>query len=175
MFAARGRRLRSMALLRVGHELISRGERYRIELTPAQVKTGKHDRFDLPEDLMPYVRQYLEVVRPALLNGRCHDVLWVNSSGQPWTAKGIQDRIVKLTRRRFGRAFGPHRFRHAIGTTAPMRDPTHPGLAAGMLGISAAMVELHYDRAGQSLGAATMDQAIRRRLRRLFRDPRSPL
>lgn len=174
VFAARGRRLRSMALLRVGHELVFRDGRYRIELTPTQVKTGRYDRFDLPEDLTPYVCQYLEVVWPALLNGRCHDVLWVNSSGEPWTAKGIQDRMTKLTRRRFGQAFGPHRFRHAIGTTAPMRDPAHPGLAAGVLGISAATVELHYDRAGQSQAAATLDHAINQRRRRLSRDPRPP-
>jgi hypothetical protein len=61
LLAARGRRLRSMALLRVGQELIWRGERYRIELTPEQVKTNKPDRFNLPAQLTLY---------PALPDGR---------------------------------------------------------------------------------------------------------
>jgi hypothetical protein len=38
-----------MALLRVGQELIRHGEHHRIELTPDQARTGKPDRFDLPE------------------------------------------------------------------------------------------------------------------------------
>jgi hypothetical protein len=94
-------------------------------------------------------------------------VLWVNRFGEPWTAKGIQDRVVKLTRRRFGQAFGPHRFRHAIGTTAPMRDPAHPGVAAGLLGISADVLEQHYNRAAQSQAATAFDQAFKRRGHRL--------
>lgn len=169
MLASRGRRLRSMALLRVGHELVLRGGRYRVELTPAQEKTKKRDCFDLPKELTPYTRHYLDIARPALLDGRCHDMLWVRTGGDPLTAKAIQDRMTKLSLRRFGVRFGTHRFRHAIGTTTPMRDPTHPGLAAGVLGISAAVLELHYDRAGQAMGAAAMDQAIRQRCRRLFR------
>jgi hypothetical protein len=40
-------------------------------------------------------------------------------------------------------------FRHAISTTAALRDPGSPGLAAGVLGISAEVVEQSYNRAGQ--------------------------
>lgn len=169
MLAARGRRLRSMALLRVGRELIHRDERYRIELAPEQVKTGKADRFDLPERLTPYVRHYLEVVRPALLDGQSHDALWINGRGTQLTAKAIQHRVFKLSLERFGQSFGPHRFRHAIGTTAPLRDPGHPGVAAGLLGISAEILEQHYNRAGQSQAATTFTQLIECRHRELRR------
>jgi hypothetical protein len=137
MLASRGRRLRAMSLLRVGKELIRHEQRYRIELTSAQNKTPEPDRFNLPESLTRYMRRYLHEVRPALLQGQMHDALWVNPKGGRWTAKGIQHRVMKLTLQRFGIAFGPHRLRHAIGTTAPMRDPCHPGVAAGVLGISA--------------------------------------
>ena len=75
--------------------------------------------------------------------------------------------MTKLTRGRFGIAFGPHRFRHAIATTAPMRDPSHPGVAAGLLGISKEVVEQSYNRAGQSQAAIDFDLAFTRRRTRL--------
>jgi site-specific recombinase XerD len=167
LLASRGRRLRSMALLRVGHELILRDERYRIELAPEQVKTDRPDRFDLPDVLTRYIRRYLTVVRPALLGVRIHDALWINHRGAPWTAEGIKQRVRKLTAQRFGQSFGPHRFRHAIATTATLRDPASPGLAVGLLGISGQVLEDHYNRAGQSQAATMFDRAMARRRERL--------
>jgi site-specific recombinase XerC len=169
LFASRGRRLRSMALLRVGQELILRGEHYRIELTPEQVKTGKPDRFDLPTALTPYIRHHLTVVRPELLAGRSHDALWIGHRGEAWAVQGIKHRVRVLTRCHFGQSFGPHRFRHAIATTATLRDPAYPGLAAGLLGISGPVIEEHYNRAGQSQAALMFDKAIARRRDKLRR------
>jgi site-specific recombinase XerD len=169
LLAARGRRLRSMALLRPGQELIWRGERYRIELTPKQVKTGKPDRFDLPAQLTPYIRHYLTVVRPALLGGRVHDALWINLRGEPWSPACMAQRIRLLSRQRFGESFGPHRFRHAIATSATLRDPDHPGLAVGVLGISGHVLEEHYNRAGQSQAVTMFDKAVARRRTKLRR------
>ena len=165
MFAARGRRLRSMALLRVGHELVQRDGRFRVELKPDQVKTGKPDRFDLPDQLTPYVRHYLDVVRPALLGGRHGDAVWISADGHggPLTTDGLSNRIRRLSQKRFGQSFGPHRFRHAIGTTAPLRDPSHPGLAAGLLGISAEVLEQHYNRSSQCQAGARFAEVIEQR------------
>jgi hypothetical protein len=160
MLAARGRRLRSMALLRVGRELVHRNGRFRIELAPDQVKTGKPDRFDLPDQLTSYVRHYLNVVRPALLRGRLEDAFWISMAGRPLTSHAIQSRIFRLSKRRFGQAFGPHRLRHAIGTTAPLRDPRHPGLAAGLLGISAEVLEQHYNRSSQCQAGARFAKLV---------------
>lgn len=149
MLASRGRRLRSMALLRLGQEFIRYGERYRVELQPEQVKTQKYDTFDLPDRLTPYIQKYLDTVRPALLRDNVHCALWVGIDGRPLLAKGIQGMICVRSRTRFGVTFGPHRFRHAIATTAPLRDPTRPGLAAPLLGISNGVIQTHYNRANQ--------------------------
>ncbi|MFC7477905.1 tyrosine-type recombinase/integrase [Dankookia sp. GCM10030260] len=166
LFAARGRRLRSMALLRVGRELVQRGGRFRVELTPDQVKTDKPDRFDLPDRLTSYLRHYLDSVRPALLRDRPEDAVWVSAQGGALTEAGIQSRIRRLTRRRFGQAFGPHRFRHAIATTTALHVPTHPGLAAGLLGISSGVLEQHYNRARQCQAATRFAEVIEQRRRR---------
>jgi hypothetical protein len=160
VFAARGRRLRSMSLLRVDQELRRYEHLFRIQLTPGQVKTRKHDRFNLPAPLTPYVLRYLEVVRPALLRGRSCDAVWITKGGGKLSPSGIQARMLKLSKQRFGTAFGPHRFRHAIGTTAPLRDPANPGVAAGMLGISKEVLEWHYNRAGQSQATTAFAKLI---------------
>lgn len=165
IFASRGRRLRSMALPRIGHELVQCNGHFRVELASHQVKTPKPDSFNLPEELSPYVFHYLQYVRPRLLRGQSHDALWVSLKGSPLTEKAIENQVFKRTRKRFGQGFGPHRFRHAIATTAVLRDPAHPGLAAGLLGISGRVVEEHYRLAGQSKAAMAFDQVCERRQR----------
>jgi hypothetical protein len=66
LFASRGRRLRPMALLRLGHELVRRDGRYRLELAPDAVKTNVEDCIDLPADLAACIDHYVHVTRPML-------------------------------------------------------------------------------------------------------------
>lgn len=168
MLASRGRRLRSMALLRVGKEFLSRDGHFRIELEPHQVKTKKHDSFDLPTPLTPFIEIYLDTVRPALLQGNIDDALWIGRTGRPLEAKGLQGMISVRSKSRFGETFGPHRFRHAIETTARLRDPAHPGIGAGVLNGSRRVVEKHYNRANQTTAVQTMEGFVesRRKLER---------
>lgn len=149
MLAARGRRLRSMALLRVGHELVRHDDRYQIVLSKDQVKTNKADRFDLPKQLTPYVDHYLNNVRPALLGKQVTKALWVTAYGNSQSEGGIQCRIRRLSKPRFGQSFGPHRFRHAIITTVALRLSRNQDLGSDLLNISPDITERHYNRAGQ--------------------------
>lgn len=167
LLASRGRRLRSMSLMRAYQELFAHNNGYRIEFTADQIKTNRPDHFNLPHRMTPYLTRYLDVVRPALLRGADLPDVWIGINGKRLTAKGIQNRILLLSKQRFGVAFGPHRFRHAIGTTAPLHDPTNPGLAAGVLGISKAVVEAHYNRGGQIEAATKWANAIEARRREL--------
>ena len=160
MLAARGRRLRSMALLRLGQEFIRCGNGYRVELQPSQVKTGKSDSFDLPARLSSYIDIYLQTVRPALLRDHCHNALWVGIDGRPLEAKGIQEMVCKRSKTRFGIAFGPHRFRHSIATTVPLLAPEVPGLASPLLGISKDTVQAHYDRASQVMAVKLFQEML---------------
>jgi site-specific recombinase XerC len=165
MLACRARRLRAMAGLRVGKELVLRGEIYRLELGPDLVKTKRRDHVNLPSALVPYIQRYLVGVRPALLAGRSQDAVWINPKGGKWTAKGIQHRVFKLTTARFGFGFGPHRFRHAASTTSRLRGRGSHGLSAGMLGISVETNEQHYERAGQVQAARMMNALVESRTR----------
>lgn len=49
---------------------------------------------------------------------------------------------------------------------------SHPGVAAGVLGIFADVVEQHYNRAGQSMAASAFDQVLKQRRQRM--SPESP-
>jgi len=164
MLASRGRRLRSMTLLRIGHEFIQRNGTYRVVLEPHQVKNNKHDMFNLPEKLTPFIHQYLDHVRPALLRGRQSEALWIGTNGDDLQAKGIQAMVCKRSKVRFGVAFGPHRFRHAIATTAVLRDPTTPNLGAAVLGNSTGVNEAHYIRADQVMAIRQLQNIIEKRL-----------
>jgi site-specific recombinase XerC len=165
MLAARGRRLRSMSLLRLAHEVLQLGEHYRIALTPDQVKTNRADHFGLPEALSPYVRYYLDMVRTALLAGRADDAFWISRDGTRLTAKAIQNQVFARTRKQFAQAFGPHRMRHAIATTAALRASGHPGLGAAVLNITGRTAAQSYNLAGQTAAALTFADLIEDRRR----------
>ena len=95
--------------------------------------------------------------------------LWINRRGEPMTAQDIKNRVREFVPKTVWDELGPHRFRHAIATTATLRDPANPGLAAGVLGISGQVLEEHYNRAGQSQAAAMFYKAMEERTDRLRR------
>ena len=163
ILACCGRRLRSVSLMRLGHELAYTGDAYRVDLKPEQVKTGLPDRFDLPSALTPHVDRYVRETRPALLKGKTCEAFWISGKGSTWTAKAIQNQVLELSRKRFGKAFGPHRFRHAMATTAPILDPANPGLAAALLGISQEVIDSSYNRSGQNNAALAYHVSLERR------------
>lgn len=167
MFASRGRRLRSMSLVRVGLEMRRGNDGYRIDLTRDQVKTDQADSFDLPACLVPYIEHYLRVVRPALVRGQYLTALWVKAGGGALSSKGIQTMIGWRSKARFGYTFGPHRFRHAIVTTATLKAPEHPGLGAQLLGISEAVARQHYTLASTNHAVGGLDDLIATRRREL--------
>ena len=160
MLASRARRLRSMQLIRLGKELVWQGGVYRLELNATQVKTKKPDRIDFPAYLTAYINRYVNNIRPGLLAGRQCEQFWLGARGGPWTAKAIQGQILHHSRIRFGVAFGPHRFRHAIATTSAIADAGNPGLAAAVLGISSEIVKESYNRCGQIQAAQNFSKLM---------------
>ena len=163
ILACCGRRIRSVSLICLGRELVRANEEYRVDLQPEQVKTGIPDRFELPKKLTPFIDRYVSDIRPALLQERVHEQFWISGRGGPWSAKAIQNQVLELSRKRFSKSFGPHRFRHAIATTAPILDPANPGLAAALLGITQGVIDDSYNRSGQHNAALAYQVCLERR------------
>ena len=147
LFAARAPRVRSMASLRLGQTISRAGDTYRIVFEHEDVKTGRRLEYHTPSELSAVIDRHIAVERAELLGAQTHDWFWLNQYGEAFTAGEIGDMIQRQSELTFGEGFGPHRFRHALGTTAPLADPAHPGVAASILGISGHMVEQHYNRA----------------------------
>ena len=165
VFATRARRLRAMAGVRIGNELVWRDDRFWIDLPPSLVKTKKPDSFSLPDFLSPFIQRYLHEVRPALLDGQWSDGLWIGIDGRMLAYKGVQQAFFRTTQRWFEVGFGPHRCRHAVTTTAALQMPEAPGLGARMLGSSEQVVEKHYQRTGQLAATTKLDRLIEGQLK----------
>ena len=181
VLSARAPRVRSMASLRLGRTVLRNGDTYRLVFENDDIKTGRRLEYDTPPDLTAAIDRYISVERLELLMGNSCDAFWLDKYGEPLSADNIADMIHRQSKRYLGKSFGPHRFRHDIGTTAPLTDPAHPGVAASILGISGRMVEQHYNRASQadvtqkfqaSLQAqrARLESLARREFRRAKRD-----
>jgi hypothetical protein len=61
--------------------------------------------------------------------------------------------VLRQTRKHFGEAFGPHRFRHDAGTVAPISNPKRPGAVAAILGNSTAVLQKAYNLGRQQEAA----------------------
>lgn len=150
LFAARAPRVRSMASLRLGRTVIRTGKGYRLVFEHEDIKTGRRLEYDTPAGIRAAIDYYIVVIRAELSTAQSGDWFWLDQYGERISADQIGDMIQRKSRQAFPEGFGPHRFRHALGTSAPLADPAHPGVAAAILGISSHMVELHYNRATQA-------------------------
>jgi len=164
LLAICARRLRAIAGLRVGHELVQTEKGYRLELPPELIKTKKYDLFDLPVQLTPHIDHYLHAVRPRLLQGAKDDAVWINERGKQCSPKLIQSRVFELSDHQFGVRFGPHRFRYSIATSGPHIDPENPAIGAEVLGISKEVLQQHYNRGNQAKAVRTFNACLEKRI-----------
>ena len=162
LFAARAPRVRSMVSLCVNETITRIGGTYRLVFEHDDVKTSRCIEYDAPTGLSAALDHYIAVERAELLGTQSHQALWLSRYGEPLSVANISEMIKRRSKQRFGKGFGPHRFRHAIGTTAPLLDPAHPGVAAAILGISSHMVERHYNRASQADVAHKLHATLRK-------------
>jgi len=158
-------RLRNLTDFRIGRNLVPCGEGYRFIFEAAETKTSIVHEGPIPPELTGFIRTYLTIYRRELLRGKNHDALWVNWNGQPLGKRGVEKRFRWITHARFGRALGPHAFRHAAATTAAIKDPAHIGIMPAVLGHrSAGTAEAHYNRA-RMIEAARRVQSNTRRVK----------
>lgn len=156
--AARARRLGTVAQTTISGNLSRVDDRYWLVYAPDQIKTGRADRVLLPKRLNPYIYRYLTEIRPQLLRGQIHDALWAGTLGEPLAERGIEKLVRKRSRHLLGVSIGTHRFRHAIGTTAPAVNRAQPRLGGVVLNISEAVAREHYNRANADLATELFHQ-----------------
>jgi site-specific recombinase XerD len=172
LLALRPLRLRNLAMIEIDRHLVQQNGAWWLLFRAEETKTGEPIEVPVPEVLEAHLWHYLEVHRPALLQGRISQRLWINQYGDAMGDQGLYRRITKVTKRCFGVAINPHLFRHCAATTIAIEDPKHVGIAKSLLGHSSlATSEAHYNQA-RALEAGRTYHAHVRELRRGSRPPR---
>jgi hypothetical protein len=162
LFAARAMRLRSQAALCLESSVRKVDGRWWVILSASDVKTGRPIEYPAPISLQPWIERYLATERAELLAGKESDAFWIGWDGKPLGRRGIEKRIYWRSAKEFGRdgAFGPHRFRYCVASTAPVEDPEMPVAGAAILGITAKVYREHYDRGQREVAARRFVKAL---------------
>jgi site-specific recombinase XerD len=162
LLASRAPRLRSLASLRLKASVLRQDGRWVLDMGERDIKTRRPLAYQLPAGLSAWMDRYVDVERLELLAGRTEDALWIDREGKAMTPDHIASLVRRLAMKQFGGGgFGPHRFRHAIGTLGPIEDPEAPGASAAILGISARVHRLHYDRGARGATGPRFNATLR--------------
>jgi site-specific recombinase XerD len=182
LLAARPVRVRTLAGLTIGQQLIHASSGWRLVLEPEDMKNRRSLEFSLPGTLKGPLEHYLNVVRPVLMNGSDGQRLWIGQNGLPMTKATISNMIRRRSKKEFGMGIGPHRFRHALATSTTTMDPENSNISAQLLAIGRTMAQKHYDRSSDGVAAARFQDALIRERKRLehlaqlmFSDPTAEL
>jgi hypothetical protein len=176
--ALRPLRLKNLAGLRLGvHLRRQESGIWRIQVPGSETKNRETIDWVVPEDLALFLESYLATDRPALLarrngpGGEAEDHLWISEDGLPLSYCNIAARVREHTKRAFGVAISPHRFRDAAATTATIEFPTNLRTALALLADrDPHTIQHHYDQANSLVASqkanASVD-ATRQELQRL--------
>ncbi len=126
-------RRRSLAALTVSRHFEMDDAGVNILLHAADTKSGRPESFRVPEPLVPYMKRYLNEIRPHLLGPREHDGFWASCRHRPLCAGRIYNIVRTRVMGRFGKAMGLHDFRRAAATFLAMDAPDKIGLIPGVL------------------------------------------
>ncbi len=126
-------RRRSLAALTVSRHIEFDKFGVNILLYPADTKGKRAETFRVPPLLVPYVRRYLDDIRPRLLGRGDHDGFWASNKNCPLSGQ----QMYAIARARLFEGFGKdmclHDFRRSAATFLAMDAPEKIELIPGVL------------------------------------------
>jgi hypothetical protein len=125
-------RLKNLASLDTGRHIVVERDRWFVIVPREETKTKKPINFEIPDILLPYLRFYLEAVRPGILRGRKTTALWVSPKGGALSYVGISKSFARLSKR-LGVRFSAHDARNAAVTTWAIARPDQICVARDLL------------------------------------------
>jgi hypothetical protein len=100
-------------------------------------KTGGSIDEPVPDDLVPYLEEFLRTWRPVLLRQASkfsgdptHRRLWVDRAGGPMQEFTLRSLIERYTEKQFGTAVWPHLFRECLLTSVAIDQPELMSISA---------------------------------------------
>ena len=167
---ARPIRIRNLASIRIGHNLVRLNGGYQLRFPAEETKTARRLEFPLPDALIAFMDRYLDYHRPRLLQGNGSDRLWVSNLGQGMTINSVGARIRKVTEALLGVPISPHLFRKSAATTIAIESPEEIGIVRVILGHSSSRTsERHYIQARTIEASRRFGDNLDRRRRRLLK------
>jgi len=141
-------RRRSLTALTASRHVESYPDGVNILLHPEDTKGKRAESFEIPEELLPYLRRYLQEIRPRLMRGAQNDAFWPSMKGGGLCDGAIYSIVRARVLARFGKAMGLHDFRRAAATFVAMDAPELIGMVPGILQhASPEISEQHYNLA----------------------------
>ncbi len=140
-------RRKNLAALEIGRHVIRNDKRWFIVVPRAETKTATYIEFEIPDMLVPYLKEYLDVVRPQMLRRASCAAIWVTFRGRPLSYVTICKVFARLSRH-LGIRITPHDVRDAAATTWAIMRPEQIGVSRDLLGhAELRTTDRHYNRA----------------------------
>lgn len=153
-------RRRSIASLSISRHVEFDDEGVNILLYADDTKSHRPESFRLPAELVPYLKIYLDKMRP-ILNGHLHDGLWASNKRCPLSAGRIYDIARARMRAEFGKDMCLHDFRRAASTFLAMDAPEMVGIIPGVLQhASPDVTDQHYNLARSTAASRRHSEAV---------------
>jgi integrase len=148
LLAAVPLRRSNFAALEIGRRLIVEPDRILVSVEPEYTKSRKPIDMQVPRVVAPWLRRYIDHVRPLLAGSATSAFLWPSARGPHLTADRIYNIVVRMTARQLGQPLSPHAFRDAAATTIALYAPEKIVVARDLLGhADQKTTDKHYVRA----------------------------
>jgi integrase len=150
------------------------GDLYWLMFGSDETKQRRETHDFLPLDLVPYIERYLNQHREVLLaraKGASDDrAVWLSENGRRLGAPAISYQVKLRTKKKFGVAIPPHRFRDCLATSVSYELPANVGIGSQMLHhYDPDLMQRHYIQAEARIALGKLHknlEEIRRELER---------
>lgn len=119
----------------IGGHLMIEGDQMRIHIDPSETKGKREIDLTVPSTVAQRLQRYIDIYRPRFLRSDCEDKgqLWLSRSGKPMSGDVIGKKVKEVLKRRTGKAFSFHMFRHTCATFISETEPDKGHMATGAL------------------------------------------
>lgn len=154
LWAARPWRVENYASLDIDRHISFAGDAGFVRFDRNEMKTEAARDWTLPEELVPYMRTFIDSVRDNFPGARQHSGLWPSGHGGCLTKDGLATVLERHTKQAFGVAVHPHAVRYSAATSAAISGPDSAKLVMAVLGHSDPRISLEYYMLAQTLDAS---------------------
>ncbi len=141
-------RLRSLLSMTLSYHVQRQKAELVIRFRAKDMKNRRAAVMSLTGDIVAHFDDYLAIHRPALLDGRTSDALWISERGNDYGAGSMCKQMANYYRRHFGVGFRIHAMRYVVATSIAETAPEKAGIIRDILGHSTMRVaERYYNKA----------------------------